>query len=238
MHRPALHCLVAAGGDGTVLDLINRHPGVPVGILPLGTENLLARQFRIPRDGVRAAAVVAAGRLEQLDLGRIGGRRFAIMASLGFDAEVIHRAHARRAGHITRLHYVQPIASVLRAYQYPEVRLFADGSALPVAGKLVIVANLAAYALRLGVAPTARGDDGLLDVRVFQRGSTFDMLRYLCLVARGHHEDCVDVISLRASRIRLESDVPVPAQADGDPAGHTPCAINIEPAAARLLVPL
>jgi diacylglycerol kinase family enzyme len=232
-----LHGLVAAGGDGTVLDLINRHPGVPVGILPLGTENLLARQFRIPRDGAGAAAIVAEGRLQQLDLGRIDSRRFAVMASAGFDADVIHRAHLRRAGHITRLHYLQPIWSALRKYQYPEIRLFVDDCAQPVAGRLAIVANLPAYALRLGLAPVAQGDDGLLDIRVFQRGSTFDMLRYVCLVILGRHEMRLDVTSLRARRIRVESDVPVPMQADGDPAGHTPCEITIEPSAAQLYVP-
>jgi diacylglycerol kinase family enzyme len=235
--RPMLHGVVAAGGDGTVLDLINRHPGVPVGILPLGTENLLARQFRIPRDGAGAAAVVAHGRLQPLDLGRIGARRFAIMASFGFDAEVIHRAHARRSGHITRMHYFQPICSALRSYKYPEIRVFADDGPQPVAGKLVIVANLPAYALRLGLAPTARGDDGLLDVRVFQRGSTFDMLRYVWLVAMGRHETLPDVTSLRVRRIRLDSYVPIPVQADGDPAGYTPSEITVEPAAAQLFVP-
>ncbi len=235
--RHGLHGVVAAGGDGTVLDLINRHPGVPVGILPLGTENLLARQYRIPRDGAGAAAVVAHGRLQPLDLGRIGTRRFAIMASFGFDAEVIHRAHARRSGHITRLHYVQPICSTLRSYRYPEIRVFADDGPRPVAGKLVIVANLPAYALRLGLAPTARGDDGLLDVRVFQRGSTFDMLRYVWLVAMGRHDTRPDVTALRVRRIRLESDVPIPVQADGDPAGYTPSEITVEPAAAQLFVP-
>jgi diacylglycerol kinase family enzyme len=235
--RPTLHGLVAAGGDGTVLDLVNRHPGVPVGILPLGTENLLARQFRIPRDGAAAAAIVARGQQQTLDLGRIGPRRFAIMASFGFDADVIHRAHTRRSGHITRLHYVQPICSALRTYQYPDIRVFADDCPQPVAGKLVIVANLPVYALRLGLAPTACWNDGLLDVRVFQRGSTFDMLRYLCLVAMGRHDKCPDVTALRVRRIRLESDVPVPAQADGDPAGHTPSEITVEPAAAQMIVP-
>ena len=235
--REALHAIVAAGGDGTILDLINRHPGIPVGVLPLGTENLVARQFGIPREGAAAAGVIAHGRHQPLDLGRIDGRRFAIMASAGFDAEVIHRLHGRRVGHISHTHYLQPIWKTFRTYRYPELRVFADASAAPVRGRLVVVANLSAYALRLGVVPTAEGCDGWFDVRVFQRGSAFQMLRYLYMVARGRHDDLPDVECFRARRIRIDSDAPVPLQADGDPVGTTPCEISIDANSARLIVP-
>lgn len=236
--RASLHALVAAGGDGTLLDLINRHPGVPIGILPLGTENLVARQFGIPRDAAAAARIIAAGHTTTLDLGRVGERRFAVMLSAGFDAAVIHAAHAARTGHIRHSHYVRPIWQSLRTYGYEELRVYADGAERPVVGRMVVAANLAAYAMRLNVVPTARGDDGLLDVRVFQRGSTFQMLRYLYMVARGCHGDLADVASLRARRLRIESSGAVAVQADGDPAGTTPCEVSLEPAAARLFVPV
>lgn len=236
--RASLHGLVAAGGDGTAMDLINRHPELPLGILPLGTENLLARYFGIPRgDGRRAAAIVAGGRTQSLDVGRVDGRHFAVMASIGFDAEVIHRAHAARRGHITRWHYARPILGALSGYPYPGVRVYADGSGEPVSGRLVVVGNLSAYALRLKVVPSARGDDGRFDVRVFQRGSAFHMLRYLLMVAGGAHERSPDVVRFQATRVRIESDTPAPVQADGDPAGFTPCELNLTPAAARIFVP-
>ncbi len=232
-----LHALVAAGGDGTFLDLVNRHPQLPVGILPLGTENLLARHFRIPRSGADAARIVAAGRRQRLDLGRLGTRRFASMASFGFDAEVIHRAHARRTGHITRSHYLRPIAAALCRYGHPELRLFLDDDPQPVRGRLAIVANLPAYALRLDLVTTARGDDGLFDVRVFEQGSGFQMLRYLSIVICGRHEGLPDVVRRQAARIRVDSDVLIPVQVDGDPAGFTPCELRIEPGAAEIIVP-
>ena len=135
--RESLHGLVAAGGDGTAMDLMNRHPGLRLGILPLGTENLLARHFRIPRgDGRRAAEIVAAGHMHRLDIGTVDDRRFAVMASVGFDAEVIHQAHAARRGHITRLHYVRPILNALCRYPHPQIRVYADGAAEPVCGCL------------------------------------------------------------------------------------------------------
>ena len=219
------------------MDLMNRHPALPLGILPLGTENLLARHFRIPlRNGRKAAEIVAAAHSRRLDIGAVDDRRFAVMASVGFDAEVIHQAHAARRGHISRLHYVRPILNTLRGYPHPRVRVYADGAADPVGGSLVVIANLSAYALRLRVVPTAVGDDGLFDVRVFQRGSAFQIMRYLSMVARGVHERSSDVIRLQARQIRIEADVAVPVQADGDPAGFTPCELNLTPAAARIFV--
>ena len=234
----SLHGIVAAGGDGTAMDLMNRHPGLSLGILPLGTENLLARHFRIPlADGRSAARIVAAGHSSLLDIGVVGDSRFSVMASVGLDAEVIHQAHAARQGHITRLHYVRPILNALFRYSHPEIRVYVDGAEEPVTGCLVVIANLSAYAMRLNVVPTAVGDDGLFDVRVFQRGSAFQILRYLSMVARGVHDRSSDVICLQAGQIRIEADVPVPVQADGDPAGFTPCELSLKPAAARVFVP-
>jgi diacylglycerol kinase family enzyme len=158
------------------------------------------------------------------------------MVSAGFDAAVIHAAHAARTGHIGRAHYLRPIWRTLCAFPYQELRVFADDSDEPVVGRMVVAANLASYALRLPVVPTARGDDGLLDVRVFRHGSTFHLLRDLSMLMRGRPERMADVTSLRVQRLRIESAVPVPVQADGDPAGTTPCEITVEPAAARLFV--
>jgi len=235
--RASLHAVVAAGGDGTALDVINRYPGLPIAILPLGTENLLARQFGIPRDGTAAAQVLVSGRAIPLDLGRIGDRRFAIMVSAGFDATVIHAAHAARKGHIRRSHYVRPIGEAMWSFGYPELHVYVDGRAEPVRGRLVVAANLASYALGLPMVPTALGDDGLLDVRVFQHRSMFHLLRELSMVMCGRHERSSEVVRMRAQRLRIDSAAPVAVQADGDPAGTTPCIISLEPAAVRLFVP-
>ena len=126
--------IVAAGGDGTVGDLINRFPGVPIAILPTGTENLLAKYLRIPLDGRFVAEMIAAGRTRPMDLGLLNGRRFTLMVSVGFDADVVHRTHARREGHIQKWNYVQPVLETLRNYEYPELQIEADGGICPAFG--------------------------------------------------------------------------------------------------------
>jgi YegS/Rv2252/BmrU family lipid kinase len=235
--RENLACIVAAGGDGTVADVFNRHPGVRLAILPLGTENLLARFFGIPASGTKVARVIATGRVRVLDLCRLGDRRFVLMASAGFDADVISRLHHTRHGNISRLSYVQPILESVRKYEYPEIRLYVDGSPTPATARLAVIVNVPIYALGLSVARSAQGDDGMLDLRLFRQGSAFQMVRYLCNLALGIHEGLPDVESLTCHRVRIDSDVPVPIQLDGDAAGFTPAEISVLPGALEVIVP-
>jgi diacylglycerol kinase family enzyme len=181
--------------------------------------------------------MIAAGHTQPIDLGAVRERRFAIMASFGFDADVVHRADACRRGNISKWNYLQPIGHSLRKYQHPVLRAFLDGAPEPLAARLAVVVNLPVYALGLKLAATAAGDDGLLDVRLFERGSAFQILRYFYNVARGTHENLRDVTTAQARRIRFEADVPVPIQVDGDPAGWTPAEIRVLPRALELIVP-
>ena len=236
-HRAALKCLVAAGGDGTVADLFNRFPGVPLAVLPSGTENLLAKYLGIPKCGVTVARMIVNGESKTFDLCQMGERRFAIMASIGFDAAVVHQLHAARHGHITHFSYFQPIWQTLRTYAYPELRVWVDDAAEPVSARMAVICNLPAYALGMKFAASADGSDGSLEVRLFQRGSAFQMLRYLFKVLTGKHELLSDVISLSGRRIRLEGAATVPVQIDGDPAGTTPVEISLLPSALTLFIP-
>lgn len=230
-YRERLRCIVAAGGDGTVGDVLNRFPGVPLAILPCGTENLLARYLGIRASGREVAELIAKGSTRTIDVCQLGERRFAVVASAGFDAQVIHAAHAARKGHITRLAYVEPIVSGLRTYAHPEINVWLDDAPAPLQGCLVVLTNLPAYALGLPIAPGARDNDGLIDVHLFQQGSAFQLARYLYSIGTGQHEQLRDVVCARASRVRLESQTAVPLQVDGDPAGHTPAEIRVLPGA-------
>ncbi len=235
--RKSLHCIVSAGGDGTFRDLINRYPGVRLALFPLGTENLVARFLKIPRHGDQVAEIIAAAYVTRFDLGLIGDRRFAVMASAGFDADVMHRAHARRTGHINRWSYLQPIAESLRSYAYPEIRVTVNDAPAADRCRQAVLVNFPAYALGLNMAQGATGNDGLFDLRLFERGTAFQMWRYFFNLVCGRLERLPDVKSLTAKRVRWESDVPVPIQVDGDPAGWTPAEFSILPGAVEIIVP-
>ena len=97
--------------------------------------------------------------------------------------------------------------------------------------------NLPKYGGGLEIEPDALGDDGLLDVIVFERGSIVSGLRYVAGIWTGRHLDAEDVTRLRGKDIRVESKKPVAYQLDGDYGGQLPLEINTLPAAVPLLIP-
>lgn len=246
-HRSGrLRALVAAGGDGTAADLANRiEPDLPVALLPLGTENLLARYLRVPRHPPEVAEMIAAGHTVALDAGRANGRLFLLMAGCGFDGEVVRRLHAVRDGHITQWSYAKPILSAIRNYEYPQFELCCTLSVgaqeVPIEHSLVarwaFVSNLPCYAGKLCFSPQAAGDDGRLDLCAFQGGSFWAGLRYLIAVLAGRHETMRDCVTARATRIELTASEPVPYQLDGDPAGWLPLSIDVLPGRINVFVP-
>lgn len=234
--RAALKAIVSAGGDGTLLDLLNRHPDLPIAVFPLGTENLVAKYLKLPRCGRTIADMIAAGRVETFDTATLNARQFLIMASLGFDAAVLHRTHAARSGHISHWAYAVPILRELAGYAPPALRVTVDDGP-EVEGHFVIVGNLPRYALDLPIVPRANGHDGVLDIRIFRGGTRADLVRQLATILFDPAGTSEHVIEARGQRVRISSDRPVAVQTDGDPAGTTPCDIEIQPAAVRLVVP-
>lgn len=232
-----LRCVVAAGGDGTLREVIGRAPGAAVAPLPLGNENLAARFCGLGRDPVRLADVITSGGVRACDLARCDGRPFCLMATAGFDAEVVRRSHRRRRGHINHLGYLVPLLQSLQNYAYPEVEVEVHDDGERLRGAMALVFNLPQYALRLPLGAGARPDDGLLDVLVLERPGVASLARYFAALLGGTLRRLPDCRHRLARRVRLSSSGPVPLQADGDPAGFLPVTVEVVPGALNLLVP-
>ena len=239
-----LRTVVAAGGDGTITELANRAPpGTPLTVLPLGTENLLAKYLGIVRKPESVADTIASGVTVRLDAARAGSRVFLLMAGIGFDADVVRRLHESRRGHIRHTSYLKPIVQSIRSYGYPELRLYcrsdgsSDGREQLIRARWAFLTNLPRYAVRLKLAPHALGTDGLLDLCTFRRGSWWHGLWYLAHVIVSRHTCLNDCSAKRVRHIRIESDEPVPYQLDGDPGGWLPVEIEVLPQYLTLVVP-
>jgi diacylglycerol kinase family enzyme len=236
-----VRAVVAAGGDGTARVVAEKTPpGVPLTVLPLGTENLLARHLDLSTDTRALAQRIAEGWTARLDAGEANGRLFTLMVGCGFDADVVRRLHRDRRGHIHHLSYIKPIVDAIRNYEYPPVTVHcrhAPGAADEVlTARWVFVVNLPRYAGGLNFAPQASGTDGLLDVCTFKEGSLWSGLMYLGGVVLGQHQGMEDFHLVRSSAVTIESTTSVPYQIDGDPGGELPLTIRILPQRLTLLV--
>lgn len=237
--------VVAAGGDGTAaLVAANLPPQIPLVPMPMGTENLLAHHFGFSRRAERVLETIFFGEDRQLDAGEANGRMFLVMATAGFDAEVVRATHLRRRGHIRRLAYAGPIARAVRRYRFPEIAISfemneSDGQRFsePVFCRWGMVFNLPRYGGQLGIEPEAIGDDGLLDAIAFRQGSIFSGLRYLAAIKTGRHLRFSDVVRTRTRALRLTSATRVPYQLDGDYVGRLPVEIRCLPHRVRLRLP-
>ena len=244
-----IRAVIAAGGDGTVSEVVNRTlPATPVAVLPLGTENLLAKYLGIRQDVEQLRHLIGHGATVQLDAGRAGHRIFLLMAGCGFDAEVVRRLHQERTGHIHHFSYAKPIIDSIRSYEYPELRVYCEplaetpADSLPqreqpfISARWVFVVNLPRYAAGLQIVPDAVGTDGLLDVCTFKDGSLFSGLRYLAGILLGQHRSWEDCITQQTHKLRIEAVGEVPLQLDGDPAGQLPVEIESLPGRVKLIV--
>jgi diacylglycerol kinase (ATP) len=244
-----LRSVVAVGGDGTAAEIVNRTPaGTPVTIFPTGTENLLAKYLGIGKNAAEIAQMIADGRTAWLDAGRAGSRIFLLMASAGFDADVVHRLHTGRSGNIRHWSYLKPIWQAIRSYRYPELRVrcapaVENGTTNspawgePISCRWVFAFNLPKYGFGLKFAPAASGSDGEFDVCTFRRGGLLHGLGYLSSIVLGFHRRLAACEYVKCSRVRIESDEPVHFELDGDPGGSLPVELEVVPRRLRLIVP-
>jgi diacylglycerol kinase (ATP) len=234
--------LIVVGGDGTVHRAIDPaiDSAVPLWQVPMGTENLFAREQGTFEAGYNLARALRETPRRALDVGRCNGRPFVLMCSIGPDASVIHRMARKRTGAIRRSSYARPIVEELLRPALAPVRVIADGRTM-VEGRpgWLVIANSRHYALRLNPARHASPRDGLLDVAFFPAASSLRVAAWMVAVRLrppGH-------VSHRAREIVVESpERPLPVQLDGDasdlPLGPgSPLRIRVEPASLMVFAP-
>ena len=229
------------GGDGTAMEVVGALAGTgrPIGVLPGGTGNLIARTLGIPLDVAEAVAALLAGDEARIDLGRLGdGRRFAFAAGVGIDARMIGETSGRLKQRFGVLAYAITAArGVLRRETFV-ARVVVDGEVYERQAAAVMVANFGAVLNELiWLGPGIRQDDGMLDLCVFSPGTLRDSLRIVRRLMRKDFGDDPCLLYRAGRRIRVETTPPRQAQADGELLGPTPFEVTVEPLAAHLLVP-
>ena len=236
------------GGDGTAMEAAGALAGTmrPLGVLAGGTGNLLARALGIPLDPKRAVPKLLEGEELHIDLGRILGtdpvRHFAVAAGVGIDAAMVAETPSwlkRRLGVLA--YTITATRAALRAVlrrEFFHVRLTVDGEVFESAAAAVMIANFGAVLSdRITFGPGIRYDDGVLDACLYSPGNLRDATRIMWrLLLRNFSSDAA-MLYRSGRRIRIETEPPRMAQADGELLGMTPLEVEIAPRAVRLLVP-
>lgn len=231
--------LVVAGGDGTINEAVNgllRRPnGRPLlGILPLGTANVLALELGLPLKPAAAAAVIGAGRRAAIRPGCANGRYFTMMAGVGFDAHVVEGVRPQVKRWLGKGAYGLEIGRQLLGYRDRRYRISIGEARFEAA--TAIVAKGRYYGGPFVLAPQASPFLDSLQVCLFGRGGRGAVLRMLLALGTGRIGRQGDVRFVAADRLSIEGAGPEPVQADGDIIARLPVEVSLAETSLQVLV--
>jgi len=216
--------VLVCGGDGTVREVCAElaGTGIPVGIIPAGTGNLLARNLQIPLYLSAAVNVALTGQDKAIDLVEVSGdgfedSAFLVMAGMGFDAAIMSGVDE---GLKARIGWIAYILSAMKALMFPAMKLEVsvdDGPWTKHRARTVVIGNVGQLQGGMPLIPDARIDDGLLDVVLLhpQRFLSWLPLSYRIITKRPHVDETV--MRLRGRVIHVRASADNPRQLDGDP---------------------
>lgn len=244
--------ILVVGGDGTLREAINGRAlelPWPVGVLPLGTANLVGRELGMPLGGSIRRYVEAIRRLEPVTVGALSiegtsvPARYALACvGVGMDARIVRVIDELRAAQRARTggatggysQWIRPIWHQIRHHEFPNLRVTVDGQRT-LRASAVVVQNARNYGGVFRLCPDAGMTSGALTAVLIRSRSRRDLMRILAnaLLRRVAHDKGVRLI--RGEQVRIESPTPEPVQADGDPSGQTDVTIRLEQQAIQLL---
>lgn len=229
--------VVAYGGDGMLRIVANAIRGTDavLGLLPGGRGNDFGHVIGIPPDPVAASAILAEGKVRELDAAEVDGELFVGIASYGLDS-VVNRMANEAPKWLGRASYGVALFGGLRGWRPIDFELELDGTSRSFTGFTVAAASSGRYGGGMKMAPAARLDDGLLDVVVIEDMPIPRLLRSLPRIFTGTHVQSERVHVLQAAEVRISADRAFEIYADGDPIGHTPATVRAIPRALRFRV--
>ena len=239
--------VVAAGGDGTINEVLNGIGDAAegferacLGVLPLGTVNVFARELALPIGMDAAWQTVLSGREVRIDLPSVHlnkgvSRYFAQLAGAGLDARAVELVDWSLKKKVGPLAYVY---AGLKALLRTPSTITVTGGNRTLKGQLVLIGNGRLYGGNYELFPEADLSDGLLDVCVFPKVNWYTLLRCGPELLLRQKVPSSQVQVLRADSVTLHSSDDTPIEVDGELAGRLPAAFRVRPRALRVIVPL
>jgi len=218
----AYDAVVAAGGDGTIREVVNGLAGreVPMGIVPLGTTNVLASEMGLASDEISLSKILAFGRPASFYIGDANGHLFVMMAGIGFDARVIEGINVKLKRVAGKAAYVASALLALLRNRPISYLVEIDGVPFTAAGAIIAKGHY--YAGKFVVANSARHSDPILQVALFSEGKRSSLLQYALALATGRLHTHRNVHIVPGREVRIAGASGEPFQLDGDLAGGLP----------------
>jgi diacylglycerol kinase (ATP) len=230
--------IVAAGGDGTINEVVNGLAGsaATLGLLPIGTVNVFAMELGLPSHNLSMCWDIIQGNNTRLiDLPSASGKYFVQLAGVGLDAQVVKETSAVFKRNFGPLSYLISAAQI--AARRPP-RLFIESeNSVTKEGSLVLVGNGRRYGGPFPFFKHAVIDDGLLDVVAFKQLGYLEIIKYLQDVFFSSDIRTPDVEYFQTRRLRVTSDQDVPVELDGELVGNCPVEFQMHERTLRVLAP-
>ncbi len=229
--------IISAGGDGTLNEVINGciRGSARIGILPLGVSNVFALYHGIPMDVVKAAKVILKGKVKEVDLGFVNGKRyFHMVLGAGLDGFVVHNLPHDFKKAFGAPAYVATGFAKYPLYELRPINIKIDDVNYGTAYQ-VVVSNIPNYGGHMKMAPEAVPDDGLLDVVIFREGGFFNDIGYFMGFLLGIHHKLGSIKIYKGKKIELEGKE-IYYHLDAEPCGKTPVKIECKHKILKVIV--
>lgn len=216
--REGYDLIVAAGGDGTVNQVVNGLVGsdIPMAVLPCGTGNDFAAMIGMPKDLRACLSQIVQGSMVRVDLCKVNDRYYISSVGAGFDGQVAHTVN-NSFKHLRGMAvYLLGVFSTVFSYKGHHIKITVDGQTREFDALLVAVNNSRTYGGGLNITPEAVLDDGCFDICTARMMKPLELLRSLPRLLKGTHGKLEKVSFSRGVQVELESDTPVYYQVDGE----------------------
>jgi diacylglycerol kinase (ATP) len=229
--------IVAAGGDGTVHDVANGLLGtqVPLGIIPMGTANVFAREVGLPSSPDRIASTLMNGMVNAIPIGEMNGQPILFVVGIGFDAEAVRQFETAGTRKLGQAGFVMPVFHALLSERNRSLKVATDHGSNE--AERVIVTRARRYAGGFLLSKDAGVTRSKFHVLRFVGRGPLIRLRQLAALAGGLIRFDPDVSVEGADWVRVEAGPNTPVQVDGEMLGALPLEIRIHPQSLQLILP-
>ncbi len=213
--RRGVDVVVAAGGDGTINEVVNGLKGRGIlGIIPLGRGNDIAISYKIPRDIRKAVKLLKNGVIREVDMGLLDGRYFVGIAGTGFVGDVNYNSNKLNLTGFKG--YIISVFTTLKDFKYPECEISFDGISWNGRITLIALGNTSYYGGGMKLLPTSDPEDGYFDVGIVQKIHPIELVLTFPLVYLGKHTVNPHIKIYRGREVRIASDQDLIISFDGE----------------------